>query len=82
MLDAIPDLRPALHDAEPHELADIYKAFQINAIYDKPNRTLELSAIIRPDLLTKDETPASETTDRSGYSYIAGAGFEPATFGL
>jgi hypothetical protein len=77
MLDAIPDLRPILHDAEPHELADIYKAFQINAIYDKPNRTLELSAIVRPDLLTKDETQTGETTDRSGYSYIAGERFAP-----
>jgi site-specific DNA recombinase len=82
MLDAIPDLRPMLLNAGPEELADICDAFQITAIYDKPNQTVELSAIIRPDLLTKDETPTSETATRSGYSYIAGAGFEPATFGL
>ena len=82
MLDAIPDLRPMLSEAAPSELADIYAAFQINAIYDKPRNTLEISAVVRPDLLTKDETPTDENTERSGYSYIAGAGFEPATFGL
>jgi hypothetical protein len=81
MLDVIPDLRPMLHEATPNELAEVYKAFQIDVIYDKPHNTLELSAIVRPDLLTKDETPTG-STERSGYSYIAGAGFEPATFGL
>jgi site-specific DNA recombinase len=82
MLDAIPDLRPTLRTAAPNELADIYSAFQISTTYDKPRNTLELSATVRPDLLAKDETPTDENTERSGYSYIAGAGFEPATFGL
>jgi len=75
MLDAIPDLRPMLGEAAPSELADIYAAFQIGAIYDKPRKTLEISAVVRPDLLTKDETPTDETTERSGYSYIAGERF-------
>ena len=82
LLDAIPDLRPILQSAKPNDLADIYEAFQISAVYNKPNNTLEISAVVRPDLIAKDEMPTHETGGRSGYSYIAGAGFEPATFGL
>jgi hypothetical protein len=52
------------------------------AIYNKPNNSLEISAVVRPDLIAKNEMPTDETGGRSGYSYIAGAGFEPATFGL
>jgi hypothetical protein len=81
MLDGIPDLWHALANADPAELADICDAFQITAVYDKANRTVELSATITPELLPKDKTPTMSTT-RSGDSYIAGAGFEPATFGL
>jgi hypothetical protein len=60
MLDAIPDLRYALANADPAELADICDAFQITAVYDKANRTVELSATITPELLPKDKTPTDE----------------------
>jgi hypothetical protein len=48
MLEGIPDLRPVLATADPAELADICDAFQIEVVYDKANRTVELSATITP----------------------------------
>ncbi|MDX6718236.1 MAG: site-specific recombinase [Solirubrobacteraceae bacterium] len=81
MLDAIPDLRSTLHAAAPDELADLFDAFDVTAIYDKPNQTPELRATVTPELVPEDEKPRPSNT-RSGISSIAGAGFEPATFGL
>jgi len=73
MLDAIPDLRQALAAADPAELADICDAFQITAVYDKANRTVELSATITPELLPKDKTPTDEDDPVGGFVYIARA---------
>jgi hypothetical protein len=80
MLDAIPDLRHALATADPAELADICDAFQITAVYDKANRTVELSATISPELLPKHKTQTDQD-DPAGDSYIAGEGLiaKPAT---
>jgi hypothetical protein len=46
MLAAVPGLRPALRSATEDELAEILDAFAVTAVYDKPNRTLELSATV------------------------------------
>jgi hypothetical protein len=37
MLDAVPDLRPALASADPERQADIFERFDVMAVYDKPN---------------------------------------------
>ena len=79
MLDAIPDMRDALATADGHELADIFEAFDVTVTYDKPNARLELAATITPELVaTKTTAPEGRSRDFG----IAGAGFEPATFGL
>jgi hypothetical protein len=57
MLQAIPDMRPTLQSADATELAEICDAFRITVTYDKPNRTIELSATIVPELLPKDMNP-------------------------
>jgi hypothetical protein len=72
MLDGIPDLRPALANARPTELADICDAFQITAVYDKANRTVELSATITPELLPKDKTPTDEHDPVGGFVHSGG----------
>jgi hypothetical protein len=51
------------------------------AVYDKRNRTLDLVATLAPELVPEDEKPRRSDAP-SGMSSIAGAGFEPATFGL
>lgn len=83
MLDAVPDLRPALHNATEQELANMLAAFDVTISYDKPNRRLTLTATIGPGLLPPPENDSDRPeTGRSLMFGIAGAGFEPATFGL
>lgn len=78
MLAAVPDLRPSLTRASEEELAEILDAFEVTAVYDKPNRTLELSAT----LALETDRPPGRRSENVGDISIAGAGFEPATFGL
>jgi site-specific DNA recombinase len=81
MLDAIPDMRDELARAEPTVLAEIFDAFDVTATYDKLNRRLDLAATLTSELVAehkKNDRPSG----RSRNSVIAGAGFEPATFGL
>lgn len=74
MLDSVPDLRPALTTATPDELAEIVDAFDITVAYDKPNRTLALSASVTPD--TAEALNANRPPHgRSGISSIAGERF-------
>ena len=81
MLSDVPDLREALTEADGEELAELLDAFDVAVSYDKSAGKLELSAA-----LTSDFIPAPEKKrppgGRSRNSDIAGAGFEPATFGL
>jgi site-specific DNA recombinase len=81
MLADVPDLRPALRRASAEELAEILDAFDVTAVYDKLNRTLELSATVTPEFLETNRPPSGRSGN-SGDISIAGAGFEPATFGL
>jgi hypothetical protein len=77
VLDAALDLRPSPHNATERELTDPLAAFDVTISYDKPNRRLALTAAIAfPN--NDDDRPEG----RSLIFGIAGAGFEPATFGL
>jgi hypothetical protein len=55
MIAAVPDLRPALRSASEDELADILDRFDVEAAYDKTNRTLELAATVVPELVPEPE---------------------------
>ena len=81
MLNAVPDLRPRLRVAPPDELAELLKAFDVSLTYDKARRKVTLAATIAPELVPETRNPR-RPRGRSGKSSIAGAGFEPATFGL
>jgi hypothetical protein len=72
-LDAIPDLRDTLKSATADELAELFETFDATATYDKPNRALELAATLNAHRPPKGGR---------GNLQVAGAGFEPATFGL
>ena len=48
MLDAVPDVRPALN-ASDEELAEIFRAFDLTITYDKHEQPLHLGATITPD---------------------------------
>ena len=81
LLASIPDLRPALAVYGPHDLADLFDAFNITVTYDKPAHTLELAATVTAELVPAPER-LRPPRRRSQNSDIAGAGFEPATSGL
>jgi hypothetical protein len=81
MLDAVPDLRPELVAASDERLADILDAFDVSATYNKAERWIKLTATITAELVPSPERNRPPQ-GRSGNSDIAGAGFEPATFGL
>jgi hypothetical protein len=51
MLDAVPDLRPALNAAGEEELVEIFRAFDLTITYDKHEQRLHLAAAITPELL-------------------------------
>jgi hypothetical protein len=51
MLDAVPDLRPALNAASDEELVEIFRAFDLTITYDKHGQRLRLTATITPELL-------------------------------
>jgi hypothetical protein len=83
MLDAVPDLRPALNAASDEELVEIFRAFDLTITYDKHEQRLHLAATITPELLPVLCPNESDRPEgRSQINDIAGAGFEPATFGL
>jgi site-specific DNA recombinase len=81
LLDAVPDLRPTLRGGDPEKLAALFSDFDVTASYDKQAQRLELSAVVTAELVT-DAEKKRPPEGRSRDFGIAGAGFEPATFGL
>jgi site-specific DNA recombinase len=82
MLDAVPDLRKTIATATEEELAEIFRAFDVEITYDKNLQVLNLAATITPELLPDPANENDRPGRRSQDNDIAGAGFEPATFGL
>jgi site-specific DNA recombinase len=82
MLDTVPDLRHALKTADDEELAEIFRAFDVTITYDKTGQRLDFAATITPELLPDLPNSSDRPEGRSQINDIAGAGFEPATFGL
>jgi site-specific DNA recombinase len=81
LLEIVPDLRPALKEGDPETLAEIFRDFDVTASYDKSAQRLELGATVTAALVT-DAEKKRPPQGRSRDFGIAGAGFEPATFGL
>jgi hypothetical protein len=78
MLDALPDLRPALNAASDGELVESFRAFDLTIAYDKNEQRLHLPATITPELLPV--LCANESDRPEGPSQIndiAGAGLIP-----
>ncbi len=84
----MPDLRPALNAASDEELVEIFRAFDLTITYDKHEQRLHLAATITPELLPvlcpneSDRPEGRSQINDIKTLHIAGAGFEPATFGL
>jgi hypothetical protein len=84
LLARIPDLGEALCKA-PRELKrQVFEAFCLQITYDKLNRRIEVSATVSEAVAEAFENAKDLPKEVSSVAQrdIAGAGFEPATFGL
>jgi site-specific DNA recombinase len=84
LLGRIPDLSQTLHEAPPELKRQVFEAFGLRIAYDKVERRIEISATISEAVakaLEKAEDLPEEVSSVARRD-IAGAGFEPATFGL
>jgi hypothetical protein len=81
VLSRIPDLRAALGTYSDEELADLSDAFDVIVRVAKERSEVEVYFALADDLserLRRERPPEGGRTNGD----IAGAGFEPATFGL
>ncbi len=81
---ASPDLAAALHQAPTELKRQVFDAFCLQITYDKPSRRIEISATITQAIADTLENAKDLPQEVSSVAQrdIAGAGFEPATFGL
>ena len=84
LLARLPDLSHALQRAPAELKRQVFDAFQLNIIYDKVERRIEISATITETVAQTLENAKDLPKEVSSVAHrdIAGAGFEPATFGL
>ena len=83
-LERLPDRSQALRDAPPALKRQIFDAFELRILYDKINRRIEISATISEAVAhtLQNANDLPEEVANVTHTDIAGAGFEPATFGL
>jgi hypothetical protein len=83
LLARLPDLSQALRQASPGLKRQVFEAFGLQITYDKLQRRIEISVTISEAVAEALENtkslPKEALVTRMD---IAGAGFEPATFGL
>jgi hypothetical protein len=82
ILDAVPDLRPAIATATEADLAELFQAFNAEVLYERDSQILKLAAMITPELMPDLANTNDRPEGGSQDNEVAGAGFEPATFGL
>jgi len=83
-LESLPDLSESLRNASPQIKRQVFEAFDLQIAFDKREGRVEISATIAEDIakaLNNSEDLFAKG-DSVTLTNIAGAGFEPATFGL
>ena len=83
-LARVPDLSKALAEADPQAQRQVFEAFDLQIAYDKVGRRIEISATVSEAVANASENTKALQKEGSVVvpKEIAGAGFEPATFGL
>jgi hypothetical protein len=80
----VPDLTESLAKASPEIQRQVFAAFELQIAYDKVGRRIEISATVSEAVANAFED--AKALEKEGSIVvvrdIAGAGFEPATFGL
>ncbi len=80
VLDALPDLSKPLAKADPELRRSVYEAFQFAIELDRNKPEIRLKALVSSAFSTTKDL--HDLADKVTNGVIAGAGFEPATFGL
>jgi hypothetical protein len=83
-LARVPDLTESLRTASPEVQRQVFEAFELEILYDKAERRIEISATVSDAVANAFEKQKALPKEGSLVVVrdIAGAGFEPATFGL
>lgn len=83
-LQRVPDLAKSLAEATPAVQRQVFEAFELQIAYDKIDGRVEISATISEAVADALENAKALQMEGSMVvaREIAGAGFEPATFGL
>ena len=83
-LERVPDLTEALRAAPPEAQRRVFEAFELEILYDKAGRKVEISATVSEAVASAFEKQKALPKEGSlvVLREVAGAGFEPATFGL
>ena len=84
MLSRLPDFSEALRRAPLELKRQVFEAFCLQIRYDKVERRIEISATVSETVAIAFENAKDlpQEVSRVTLRDIAGAGFEPATFGL
>ena len=85
LFDAIPDLRGFTQACSPGSLRELCEAFELEAVYDKEREEVRLTVVLSAKAAAIAGLLGEEPQRKdhlSGVCSIAGAGFEPAAFGL
>jgi hypothetical protein len=77
VLDGLPNLRETLAAADPKLRRQVYDAFRLSVEIDRNQAQIRLKALVSSAF-----TEATNLEALVAHKAIAGAGFEPATFGL
>jgi hypothetical protein len=77
ILESLPDLSKALKEADPELRRAVFEAFRLRVEIDRNSGLIRLKALVSSAF-----SRAGALSDIGATKAIAGAGFEPATFGL
>jgi hypothetical protein len=77
ILDSLPDLAKPLAEADPELRRSVFEAFRLRVEIDRNAGLVRLKALVSSAF-----SQAKDLSDVCATTAIAGAGFEPATFGL
>jgi hypothetical protein len=77
VLDGIPDLGELLAEADPQQRRAVFDAFRLSVEIDRNSGQLRLKALVSSAF-----SQARDLKSLIANGGVAGAGFEPATFGL
>jgi hypothetical protein len=80
VLDFFPDLPKPLAKADPELRRSVYEAFQFAIELDRNKPEIRMKALVSSAFSTTKNL--DDLAGKVAIGVIAGAGFEPATFGL